>query len=297
MKIQTLGLLLNPHKKEGIALAPAVAAACEAAGIALLGEEGVPCAAGRPLTALLSACDALLVLGGDGTILHTVSRMGPRLLPILGVNLGTLGFLAECAPGDLAMAIGRMARGEYRLEERMMLEATLEGEPERYRALNDVVVTRGSFTRVVQTDTYVDGQLAARYAGDGTVVAGPTGSTAYSLSAGGPVVAPGMDCYVLSPICPHTLSTRPMVISAESEIRLVFHPRGEDGGMLLSIDGAQRRIIHTQTALRVRRAAERLPFIRFGEDRFFALLRGKLSQWEGEMSGGADTPTGKDEHG
>ncbi len=288
MKIQTLGLVIHTQKPEAKALVPAVVAACGRAGVRLIAEPQTACGPDFPRSERerMREADALLVLGGDGTILRAVGMMGPHIRPILGVNIGTLGFLAECAPNALGEAIGRLSSGDFRLEQRMLLDAGLEGESEAYTALNDVVVTRGSFSRVLETDICIDGTLAARYAGDGSVVASPTGSTAYSLSAGGPIVAPGLDCFVLSPICPHTLSSRPMVVSAASHIRLRFRPRGEDGGMLLSVDGAPGRVLCDAATLLIKRSERTLPFVRFTDDRFFELLRNKLSKWGGEMPSG-----------
>ncbi len=285
MKIRKLGLLLNPMKSEGMALVPHVAAACETVGVSLQAESAVfggECPAAS-MDALIEESDALLVLGGDGTILHALGSMGRNTRPVLGINLGTLGFLAECAPEQLDYAIQRLAEGRYHLERRMLLDTWVEGDTAHYTALNDVVITRGSFTRVVQTDVYVNGALAVRYAGDGTVIASPTGSTAYSLSAGGPIVAPDLEAIILTPVCPHTLSSRPLVISADSQVRAEFRPRGEDGGMLLSVDGADSRILRERAVLHVCRSGQMLPFVRFQEDRFFRLLRGKLSKWGGEL--------------
>ena len=284
MKIQTIGLVLNPLKPESEALVPEVVAACAEAGVALVAEPSSHLAPHRASSSaeFLQAADALLVLGGDGTILRSLRYMEGRLRPILGVNLGTLGFLAECTPDNLREAVARLARGEYRLEERMLLTARLEGDEEVHTALNEVVITRGSFPRMVQADSYVDGALAVRSDGDGMVVATPTGSTAYSLSTGGPIIAPGLDCLVLSPICPHTLSARPLVVSAQSCLRLEVRPRGEDGGMLFSVDGQQCRFLREASVIHIGCEPQRLPFVRFGEDRFFALLRNKLSKWGGE---------------
>ena len=284
MKIRTLGLLLNPAKPAGYVLVPDVIAACGKAGVTLMAEPDVGCDAAltAPMTEILREADALLVLGGDGTILRAASYMGDIIRPVLGINLGTLGFLAECAPDALEEAIGRLAGGNYRLEQRMLLHARLSGEDIIYIALNDIVVTRGSFSRLLQSDTYIDGNLAARYSGDGTVIASPTGSTAYSLSAGGPIVAPGLDCFILSPICPHTLSSRPLVVSATSQVKLLLHPQGHNGGMLLTVDGAERRILYEDTVLHIRRSERTLPFIRFAENRFFQLLRSKLSKWSND---------------
>lgn len=286
MKIQTLGLFINPEKPEGRALVPEVTAACLKAGITLLAEPAVRVATAEravSIDEMMREADAVLVLGGDGTILRAIGCMGEHLRPVLGINLGTLGFLAECMPSELDQAIGGLARGEYWLENRMLLHARLEGETTVYTALNDVVVTRGSFPRMIHADTYVDDALAARYEADGSIIASPTGSTAYSLSAGGPIVAPNMDCFVMAPICPHTMSSRPMVISAASRVRMALKPRGDDGGMLLTVDGAQCRILREAAVLHIRRSERKLSFVRFGEDQFYTLLRNKLSKWGGAM--------------
>lgn len=283
MKIRTLGLLANPANPVGKALVPSVVTACKRAGVALMAEPAVAYGGHvHTIAEIIGEADALLVLGGDGTILRAVGHMGERILPILGVNIGTLGFLTECEPEALDESIARLAAGAYEVELRMLLSARLDGDDAVFTALNDVVISRGSFTRVVQTDAFVDGALAARYSGDGTIIASPTGSTAYSLSAGGPIIAPGLDCIILAPICPHTLSSRPMIVSAASQARLLLRPRGEDGGMLLAVDGAQRRILHDDAQIHIRRSERRLPFVRFGEGRFFELLRNKLTKWGGE---------------
>ncbi len=273
MKIQTLGLLVNARKADGVGLIPEITAACTRVGVSLLAESGTP------MHDIVRDADALLVLGGDGTILHALSYMTDHMLPVLGVNIGTLGFLTECMPSAIGEAIARLAEGDFRLEPRMLLHARLQDDPTVYTALNDVVVSRGSFTRVVHADTYIDGVLASRFAGDGAIVASPTGSTAYSLSAGGPIIAPGMDCFVVTPICPHSLTNRPLVISSGARVRIELTPRIEDGGMLLSVDGAQCRILHERATLNVRRSDRTLPFIRFTQERFFELLRNKLTKW------------------
>lgn len=283
MKIHKLGLFANPSKPEGMALIPDIKRECEDAGIELLAAEPVVgMQSTLPLAKSFSDLDAVLMLGGDGTILHAVGAMGSELRPVLGMNLGTLGFLAEFAREELVQTVARLAKGAYRLERRMLLTARIEGETDRHTALNDVVITRGSYARVLDVDVYIDGVLASRFAGDGAIAASPTGSTAYSLSAGGPIVVPGLDCLVLAPICPHTLSGRTMVVSAEAKVRMVFRPRDHDGGMMLSVDGAQGPILREKTTLTVGKSDQQIEFIRFGEeDHFFERLRCKLSEWGG----------------
>lgn len=271
-QIERLGMLVHPEKPDAARLARRLAEICREKGPALVPVDS------RNASALADV-DVVAVLGGDGTILRVLRLMGEKMVPVLGVNLGTMGFLAECAPEALEEAVRRLAAGDYRLEERMLLRVEREGG-ERALALNDVVVSRGACQRVLQADVTVDGQAAARFSGDGLVISSPTGSTAYSLSAGGPVVVPQLDCIVLAPVCPHTFSARPMVVSGESQIEAALAPRGAGGRLMLSIDGGDG-IALERAVIRVRRAQERLPFVRFGENRFFSSLRGKLSLWSG----------------
>lgn len=278
-QIERLGMLVHPEKPEAARLAWRLAEICREKGPALVPVDS------RNASALADV-DVVAVLGGDGTILRALRLMGEKMVPVLGVNLGTMGFLAECAPEALEEAVRRLAAGDYRLEERMLLRVEGEGG-ERALALNDVVVSRGACQRVLQADVTVDGQAAARFSGDGLVISSPTGSTAYSLSAGGPVVVPQLDCIVLAPVCPHTFSARPMVVSGESQIEAALAPRGAGGRLMLSIDGGDG-IALERAVIRVRRAQERLPFVRFGENRFFSSLRGKLSLWSGSGLSGEE---------
>ena len=278
-QIERLGMLVHPEKPEAARLARRLAEICREKGPALVPVDS------RNASALADV-DVVAVLGGDGTILRALRLMGEKMVPVLGVNLGTMGFLAECAPEALEEAVRRLAAGDYRLEERMLLRVEREGG-ERALALNDVVVSRGACQRVLQADVTVDGQAAARFSGDGLVISSPTGSTAYSLSAGGPVVVPQLDCIVLAPVCPHTFSARPMVVWGESQIEAALAPRGAGGRLMLSIDGGDG-IALERAVIRVRRAQERLPFVRFGENRFFSSLRGKLSLWSGSGLSGEE---------
>ena len=278
-QIERLGMLVHPEKPEAARLARRLAEICREKGPALVPVDS------RNASALADV-DVVAVLGGDGTILRALRLMGEKMVPVLGVNLGTMGFLAECAPEALEEAVRRLAAGDYRLEERMLLRVEREGG-ERALALNDVVVSRGACQRVLQADVTVDGQAAARFSGDGLVISSPTGSTAYSLSAGGPVVVPQLDCIVLAPVCPHTFSARPLVVWGESQIEAALAPRGAGGRLMLSIDGGDG-IALERAVIRVRRAQERLPFVRFGENRFFSSLRGKLSLWSGSGLSGEE---------
>lgn len=284
MEVRSLGLTSNPKKQEG----PALAQAC----ISVCGDLGLRVVVDRSLSEHLSiqtgyevsdrpadGVDALVVLGGDGTILRAVPEASVTGIPILGVNLGRIGFLAEVEPENLRDALMRLRAGEYRVERRMMLEVIIEGH-ESICALNEVVLSRGTCARMVGFDAYVGDTLVDHYIADGLVVSAPTGSTAYSLSAGGPIVSPDVPCFILSPICPHSLQSRPIVLSDHEVVTLGINAEEPREGMAVCVDGQRTYAVHNHEHIRVRRAAADACFIRFQEERnFFTLLRSKLSQW------------------
>ena len=229
-----------------------------------------------------STVDGLITLGGDGTMLRGARLLGGREVPILGVNLGRLGFLTSCGRDQLDDALDRFAHGDYRAEIRMQLEAhsqTIRGEERRsWLALNDVVLHKGGFARVVKLRVLVDGEDVGVYAADGVIISTPTGSTAYNLSAGGPVVLPTQHLIITTPISPHTLAIRPLVVPPDSEVTV----RAEDGPeeLLVTIDGQVGTMFAPGDSLIVRRAAASVVVVRFSETTFFSVLRRKLG-WGG----------------
>ena len=226
-----------------------------------------------------AACELLIVLGGDGTILSALDRAIPYNLPILGINLGRLGFLTELEINDLDDAMmDRVLRGDYAIDERMTMR--IEGQDAlKMFALNDIVITRSTpSVRVLSLEYEADGTMVDRISGDGLIVATATGSTAYSLSSGGPVVLPGLNCFVLTPICPHTLNARPVVVS--SVHRITVRMLDDRGGAQAVLDG--RRIIPLNDAtpeITICRSERQARFIRLVERDNFGLLRSKLSEW------------------
>jgi NAD+ kinase len=226
--------------------------------------------------------DALLSLGGDGTLLRAARLLDGRPVPILGVNLGRLGFLTSCAADELESGVRRLAAGDYMVEPRMALVATAVGPDgvgrHGWRSLNDVVLHKGGFARVVRFAVWVDDEPVGTFAADGVVVSTPTGSTAYSLSAGGPVVVPTVDSIVLTPVSPHTLAIRPLVLPPSAEVRVA----GEDGAeeLLATVDGQVGARFSGAESLVVRRAAEPVLVARFDHARFFDRLRRKMG-WGG----------------
>jgi NAD+ kinase len=226
--------------------------------------------------------DAMLTLGGDGTLLRAARIVDTNAVPILGINLGRLGFLT-CAPAaGLETALRRFAAGDYIVEPRMTLDARVIGidgmERARWRALNDVVLHKGGFARVVTVAVQANGESVAHYSADGVVLATPTGSTAYNLSAGGPVVYPTLETIILTPVSAHTLALRALVLPPTAVITL----RVEDGPeeLLVTVDGQVGTTFSKGETLSARRSAYPVPIVRFPEGSFFATMRQKL-QWGG----------------
>ena len=234
-------------------------------------------ASGHELPALTpEGVDALMTLGGDGTLLRGARFLGGREIPILGVNLGRLGFLSACGPDDLESGVRRLVNGDYRGESRMMLEGRsgLAEDPRRWYALNDIVLHKSGKARVIWLRVEVDGEEVASYAADGIVLSTPTGSTAYNLSVGGPVVVPGHASIVISPISAHALSIRPVVVPPDATI--VVHADDDGTERLVTVDGQVGATLGTSETLMVRRAARSVILVRFPEMTFFTRMRKKL---------------------
>ena len=229
-----------------------------------------------------SRLDALLTLGGDGTLLRGARVIAPHPVPILGVNLGRLGFLTCCNADQLSNALMRFARHDYVAEPRMALRAKVLDvrgiERERWIALNDVVLHKGGFARVVAIRVSANGEAVASYAADGVVLSTPTGSTAYSLSAGGPVVYPTLETIVVTPVSAHTLAIRTVILPASAEVTLT----ADDGPaeLLVTVDGQVGTTFSGGETLSVRRAEGDVLIIRFPGTTFFSTLRQKLG-WGG----------------
>lgn len=235
---------------------------------------------GRPEEDLAQRADLLVVFGGDGTILRAARLAAVRGTPILGVNMGGFGFLAEVGTTAFAEALPDLLAGRYHLDERMMLQADVERHdaPQSLLALNDMVVTKSGIARVLRLRVSVNGEHLASYPADGVIVATPTGSTAYSLSAGGPILDPRVQALVITPISPHTFNSRAVVVAGDDVVTVeVTSP---DPEATLTVDG---RVGVTLTAVRrvvVRKAAQRTRFIRLGDMSFYGILRTKLAWGE-----------------
>jgi NAD+ kinase len=222
--------------------------------------------------------DVLITLGGDGTLLRGARMVAGLRVPLLGVNLGRLGFLTSVAGIDIDIALPALFKGEYWLDNRCTLDVIVAGGKgrENFIALNDAVLHKGGFARVIRMTVHVgaDHQEIGTYTADGIILSTPTGSTAYSLSAGGPIVDPSLDCIIATPICPHTLVVRPLVLPMDMEITVT--PQAGLQDVILTVDGQDGAELHPGDQLIVRRGTTTVPLVRLPGQNFFTTLRRKL---------------------
>ncbi|MDD9827742.1 MAG: NAD(+)/NADH kinase [Deltaproteobacteria bacterium] len=301
--ISAVGLCLKPNSAEAGAAARDLSAQLRRRGVAVLADKEAAQWCGcepQPRGAMAERAELLIVLGGDGTLLSVARAIEERPVPILGVNLGTLGFLAEVNPGELPGVLDRVLAGDYATEPRLRLEvrawrpganaangaggagAAAEDGRELLRALalNDAVVTRGDLSRIIDLETWSDGVPLANYHGDGLIVATPTGSTAYTLSAGGPILMPGARACVVTPICPHTLSQRPIVLPDSATLEMAV--RSREHTAQLTVDGQVGVALQAEDRVAVRAAASPAHFVvsPLRSRSHTAVLRAKLG-WGG----------------
>ena len=243
----------------------------------LLGEAG-----GFQKSQLAMKADVLLILGGDGTMLNAARLAGERGIPILGVNMGGLGFLTEVHLENLYPSRERVFANDFVLDERLMLRTHVHRHGETVAqgaVLNDVVVSKGTLARMIELKIAIQGQFVTNLRGDGLIVSTPTGSTAYSLSAGGPILHPAVQCLILTPVCPHTLTHRPVIVPANAEIDVTLTSR--DDGAMATLDG-QVGVAMTQGDTVEIKASEYLTrLIRFPESTYYEVLREKLKWGDG----------------
>ena len=231
-----------------------------------------------PEETLCDNADLAIAIGGDGTMLYASRLARESGTPILGINRGRLGFLADVTPDEMISSVDRVLRGDYSRDSRMLLEATLVRRSGRKRAafgLNDVVLKRRETGRMVDFSTHVDGDFVNTHSGDGLIVATPTGSTAYSLSCGGPIISPTLDAVVVVPVCPHTLTDRPIVIPANQAIEVVLLERDETRAAI-TIDGHRMGDIRPGDKLIISAAGQRITLIHPPGYDFYSILRSKL---------------------
>jgi NAD+ kinase len=278
------GILARTDKPQSAALVRSLAEALAARGVEVLLEKNTAALTGSPGVddrQLASSCDLLLVLGGDGTILRALHRMQGAAPPIFGINVGSLGFLTGVSGEDWSLAVDSIAAGDFQLSSRTLLRVGLERDGrvvETFTGLNDAVVSRGHHSQLIKVEVRIDGEELSVYHADGLIVATPTGSTAYSMSAGGPLLLPDSACLVITPICPHVLTNRSTVVAdtAQLELRLV----SPGPGVTVNVDGQEIREFGPADLLRVSRAEEKLRLATLPGRTFSGVLREKL-KWSG----------------
>ncbi|MBW8772791.1 MAG: NAD(+)/NADH kinase [Gemmatimonadetes bacterium] len=275
-----IGVVGNPRYADLQAILRLLADLAPKRGITLFTDEGLEQLWPKvPAPIERAKLDVLVTLGGDGTLLRGARLLAGKETPILGVNLGRVGFLTSASRESFAQAIEALAAGRHAIERRQVLEAKIRGadgsERSLTHALNDVVVHKGGVARVVRLRVTIGKEEVGPYSADGIVVATPTGSTAYSLSAGGPIVVPGVEALVVTPICAHTLAVRPLVIPGTSELTIEpIAPWADD--LLVSFDGQVGTTLVTGDKVHIRRADHKVLLVRLEGDSFFELMREKL---------------------
>lgn len=284
--IQRVGIIANPEKPRCRALVKRAAQTLRAAKRTVMCDPDTLsiapglCRKASSVQDLARDCDLLLVVGGDGTMLRVAREIAGSPTPILGINAGNLGFLTSIRPDALADSLTEVVRGHFTLEERALLEATvkLDKESSLQIALNDFVLSRGITSRLIELEVSVNGELLTRYRCDGFIASSPTGSTAYSLAAGGAIVSPDTEALTLTPICPHTLSIRPVVVSLQSTVcvRLVSSRLNA----ILAADGQQQTELNPGNTVTIRRSARSVKLLRLKGGTFFSTLRHKFG-WSG----------------
>lgn len=238
-------------------------------------SAGMPCGSEQDM---IDSCDFLICLGGDGTFLKAARKIYMKHIPILGINLGNLGFLTEVEKNNIDTAVEQLLEGRYEIEKRMMLEAVVvrKGKDKITDvALNDVVIARGAVSRVLHVKAYINDVFVDTFPGDGLIIASPTGSTAYSLSAGGPIVEPDTEVMIMTPICPHILYSRSFITKSDSVVKAVVAEEFDYSAMV-SLDGREGYELSNGDSVEVRKSGHSIDLIKIGKLNFFNILRTKI---------------------
>ena len=271
-------LMTHPERKEQITVAEKIVSVLHAKGITVSTEPWLENAiTGNIEIEHIEKPDFVIAVGGDGTFLTAVQIALQWDIPLLGVNTGHIGFLIEVNLEQLPAICDRIKAGDYKVEKRMTLDVIRNGEVLQ-TALNDVVISRAGYSRLITVKALVESELVAQYKADGLIVSTPTGSTGYSLSAGGPIVYPGVDCILLSPICPHSLQHRPVVAAASQLITIELDCEPEQQ-VQLDVDGKMICKLDTCESISIRRSHKTAKLFNFGTQSFFRRIRDKLSEW------------------
>ena len=286
--IQTIGIFANPFKKQLKKTLPSIFQALDKMGLEIYCPEGFlnisstkfPQCRFLPAHEIPSKCDMIICFGGDGTVLRTAQVVRQHQIPILAVNVGGLGFLTEVLFDDFLKAFQKIQQGDFLIENRLVLKGEIENDPEPLYVLNEITIEKGKSTRVIEVDVHIDEKFFNNYVADGLIISTPTGSTGYSLSSGGPIIVPTNQSIILNPICPHSLTNRPVIISGDSRIKTqIFtdYPK-----ILVSADNQDIREVTSRTVLNISRAPFDTRLVKYSDSDYFSLLRNKLN-WGGDF--------------
>ncbi len=274
--MKNIGIVVNNGKPRADEVVARIEAAAAVVGlqVVFVRDAGLKTA---DTDAALDGCDVVMALGGDGTMLRTVRLLDGRSIPVMGINIGSLGFLTTIAENEIESALKMLAEGAFSIRPRCIAEATVMREGRKiagFRALNEILVSRGISPRVVTLDVAVNGDRVASYVCDGIIVSTPSGSTGHSLSAGGPILHPDAGVFVVSLICPHTLSSRPLVVCDSSQIEVGSTAAG---GVRLAVDGQVEHVLEDSDSIIITRSAKAAQFVILPGFDYFSVLRRKLS--------------------
>ena len=285
--VRRVGVLVKPNQPEALQTICRLVEWCARHDITVAGgprlrREEIEAGTGCTVESvsheeLVRGADIVVVLGGDGTMIGAARMVGDAETPVLGVNFGTLGYLADFTVEDMIPALEAVLAGDYTIDRRLMLAATVERNGERLmhdRVLNDVVISKSALARIIEIEAWVDDKFVNCFRADGLIISTPTGSTAYNLSAGGPVIYPSMEAVVITPICPHTLSNRPLVVPDDAEFALVLKTPREE--VALTLDGQVGMPLEYEDRVTVRKSRTGFRLIQAHTRNYFDVLRNKL---------------------
>jgi NAD+ kinase len=282
-EVKRIGLFGNPLKPDLPPAVEAISAICKLNGVSMTASaelagvlpDDVPLLSNPDL---VNAVDVVIVFGGDGTMLRAARVLGQTGVPLLGINLGSLGYLTDVPLGELEPAVSSLISGDFHLDTRSRVYCRVFRDGKFFaetNALNDLVVNMGPLPRALDMELILDGDSLGPFLGDGAIISTPTGSTAYNLSAGGPICHSAVPCLLVAPICPHSLGMRPLIISRHTTIELILHETGE--GAVLTADGQKTHILANGDRLEFCEADQQVNLIKFPQSTFYRVMRHKLN--------------------
>ena len=289
--MKRIGIIAKQNKPEAVTITGQLVEWLQPKGVEVYIEEEIEKSLRPNLTApflnpvkreeIPSHAEMIIVLGGDGTLLSVARLVGSHEVPILGVNLGGLGFLTEITLEELYRVLERVIQGDFVTDERVVFHAAVIRRGERlaeFIVLNDAVINKGALARIIDLETTINGEYLTTFKSDGLIISTPTGSTAYNLSAGGPIVYPSLHCIIITPICPHTLTNRPIVIPDDVEVRAILKSRQQE--VILTLDGQQGFVLEFGDVVEVKKAEGKILLIKSPYRHYFEVLRKKLKWGE-----------------